>query len=136
MKKIKIVIVENDEDERYFMKQGFEGSGLFELVWQATNGDDLLEWLETNSTSLPDVILSDLNMPGKNGYDILDYINASPVYSKVPVIVTSCSTLNTTVNRCFAKGAADFVPKPETLLEYTPFVQSLHKQIHQKQLVK
>lgn len=136
MKKIKIVIVENDEDERFFMKQGFEGSDVFELVGQLTNGDDLLEWLETHRTALPDVILSDLNMPGKNGYDILDYVKANPAYSKVPVIVTSCSTLNSTINRCIAKGAADFVPKPDTLLEYEPFVQSLHHQIQQKQLVR
>ncbi|HWJ90446.1 MAG TPA: hypothetical protein VNR87_05005, partial [Flavisolibacter sp.] len=62
MKKYKIIIVENDEDERFFMKEGFDASGMFEIIAQMINGDALLEWLEENPGTLPDVILSDLNM--------------------------------------------------------------------------
>jgi hypothetical protein len=38
MKKYKIIIVENDEDEQLFMKEGFETVDLFEIVGQVTNG--------------------------------------------------------------------------------------------------
>ena len=67
MKKYKIIIVENDEDEQMFMKEGFDSAGLFDIVGQVKNGDTLFEWLDENKNALPDIILSDLNMPGKNG---------------------------------------------------------------------
>lgn len=65
LKKIKMLIVEDNEDERFFMKEGFAQTGLYEITGEAGNGNEMLELLSRSSSSLPDVILSDLNMPGK-----------------------------------------------------------------------
>jgi len=40
-KKIKMLIVEDNEDERFFMKEGFIQSGLFEIVGEAEDGNEL-----------------------------------------------------------------------------------------------
>jgi len=136
MIKYKIVIVENDEDEQFFMKEGFDAAGLFEIVAQLSNGDALFEWLAENKTQLPDIILSDLNMPGKNGYDILEGINADPAYMHIPVIITSTSSAKIMIDRCKALGAADYLVKPDTFVAYTPFAKDLHKLIQERQLVK
>lgn len=136
MKKYKIVLVENDEDEQVFMKEGFDAAGLFEIVAQVRNGDTLFEWLHENKNSLPDVILSDLNMPGKNGYDVINEIKTSPVYMHIPVVITSTSSTKTIIEKCLASGAADYVVKPETFVEYVPYVQNLYRRIEEKQLVK
>ncbi|MER3464718.1 MAG: hypothetical protein C4329_10250 [Chitinophagaceae bacterium] len=66
MKKYRIIVVENDEDEQFFMREGFKTADLFKLVEMFKNDDILLEWLEAHRNHLPDIILSDLNMPGKN----------------------------------------------------------------------
>ena len=136
MKTYSIIIVENDEDEQVFMKEGFESHGLFRIVAMLRNGDELAEWLEAHPAGLPDLILSDLNMPGKNGYDIIDEMKANPVYAGVPVIITSTSSTPTIINKCLTKGAADYVVKPETFIEYVPYVERLYKRIEEKQLVK
>ncbi len=125
----RIIIVENDEDEQMFMKEGFDQSGLFEIISQAFNGDKLFEWLETNPAELPDAILSDLNMPGKNGYDIITAINTNPAYQHIPVVITSTSSTKTTIDRCRQLGAADFIVKPDTFNEYVPFAKKLHRVI-------
>src|SRR5947209_11663235 len=83
MKKIKLIIVENDKDEQDFMEEGFRESELFDLVTLVRNGDELFEFLESNTHQLPEIILSDLNMPGKNGYDILHTIRENPVYAHI-----------------------------------------------------
>src|SRR4051812_19512848 len=98
MIKYKIIIVENDEDEQFFMKEGFDNAGLFQIMAQVRNGEGLLEWLHNNETNLPDVILSDLNMPGKNGYDIINEIRSSPSYHQIPVIITSTSSTKTIID--------------------------------------
>jgi CheY-like chemotaxis protein len=136
MKKYKIIIVENDEDERMFMKEGFDAAGMFSIVGQVNNGDDLFEWLNENENNLPDVILSDLNMPGKNGYDIIDEVRNTAAWSHIPVIITSTSSTKTIIEKCLAKGASDYIVKPETFVEYVPYVKNLHRRIEEKELVK
>lgn len=136
MKKYKIIIVENDEDEQLFMKEGFDATGLFHIVAQPKNGDALLEWLGDNQHALPDIILSDLNMPGKNGYDVINDIRREPLYSHIPVIITSTSSTKSIIDKCLAFGAADYLIKPDTFVEYVPYVKNLYKLIEEKQLVK
>ena len=135
MKKYSIIIVENDEDEQFFMKEGFDDSGLFDIIAQVTNGDHLLEWLKEHPSNKPDLILSDLNMPGKNGYDILDEINSNPKWEGIPVIITSTSSTKSIMDKCLAKGAAEYIVKPETFIEYKPFVQQLFEVVKEKKLV-
>ena len=136
MKKYKVIIVENDEDEQFFMKEGFDDSGLFEIMAQVKNGDLLMEWLASHEDSLPDVILSDLNMPGKNGYDIIEEVTGNERYAHIPVIITSTSSTTTIINKCLAMGAAEYLVKPETFVAYKPFAENLHQRIEQRQLVK
>lgn len=136
MKKYKIIIVENDEDERIFMKEGFDAADMFEIITQVQNGDALLEWLNENKNNLPDIILSDLNMPGKDGYDIIKEIKNSADWSHIPVIITSTSSTKTIMDKCLSQGASDYVVKPETFVQYLPYVKDLYKRIEKKDLVK
>jgi CheY-like chemotaxis protein len=135
MKQYKIIIVENDPDEQFFMKESFDTVDLFQILAQVKNGDDLFDWLEMND-ELPDVILSDLNMPGKNGYDILEGIRTSPVWSHIPVIITSTSSTGSIIDKCLNAGAADYIIKPDTFIDYRSFVNRLYDVIEGKQLVK
>jgi CheY-like chemotaxis protein len=136
MKKYRIIIVENDDDEQVFMKEGFDAAGLFDIIAQLRNGDTLFEWLSDNKHTLPDVILSDLNMPGKNGYDVINEVKTNPLYSHIPVVITSTSSTKTFIDKCIAMGAADYIVKPDTFVEYVPYVKNLYKRIEEKQLVK
>ena len=130
--KIKLVIVENDDDEREFMREGFAESGKFDIMALVKNGDLLLEWL-SKSPVRPQVILSDLNMPGKNGYDIIEQMR---VYENgpIPVIITSTSTTRSIIAKCLDKGAADYIVKPDTFIEYHAFAHRLYEIIITKGL--
>jgi CheY-like chemotaxis protein len=136
MKKYRIVTVENDEDEQFFMKEGFDKANLFEVIAQLKNGDELYAWMQENRHNLPEVILSDLNMPGKNGYDILDDVRNDPTITHIPVIITSTSYTKSIIEKCFSKGAAEYLVKPDTFIEYVPFINNLYRVIQDKQLVK
>lgn len=132
----RIIIVENDEDEQMFMQEGFASANLFEIITVVRNGDALFEWLTENPAKLPDIILSDLNMPGKNGYDVIQGVTSSPVWGHIPVIITSTSSMRTIIDKCLALGAAEYLVKPDTFIEYEHYVRQLHKLIGEKQLVK
>jgi CheY-like chemotaxis protein len=134
MRKYKIIIVENDEDERFFMLDSFNELGLFDIAAMVANGNELFEWLDANSANLPDLILSDLNMPGKNGYDIIQHLKAHEAYKRIPIVITSTSSAQIAIDKCLELGADDYMPKPDTFIEYGPFIENLHKLIEGKSL--
>jgi CheY-like chemotaxis protein len=129
-KKISIVIVENDEDEREFMKAGFEASGKFNILAMLRNGDLLIEWMKKGKIR-PNVVLSDLNMPGKNGYDIIEFMKQEGI----PVVITSTSTTQSIIKKSLASGAAEYMVKPDTFIEYQPFADRLHHTLLTKGIV-
>jgi CheY-like chemotaxis protein len=126
-KKVSIVVVENDEDEQFFIKQQFEASGLFILKAMVKNGDELFEWMETHPDEQPELILSDLNMPGMNGIQILREIRHSSVFSNIPVVITSTSTVKQVMEDCLENGALAYLVKPETFIDYSIFAEQLYQ---------
>jgi len=125
MKNIKIILVENDEDEQFFMKEAFEKNDVFTILAFACNGNELMTILNENDDHLPDLILSDLNMPGKNGYDILKELKADQKFAHIPIIITSTSSLKPVIDNCMKLGAAKFIQKPDTFVEYDDYVKRL-----------
>lgn len=132
MHNCKIVLIENDEDERFFMKEAFVNSGLFDVVAEFRNGDPLMEWLKTEPASRPDVILSDLNMHGKNGYEVIQDIKSSADFSEIPVVITSTSQIRSIIDRCLSLGADDYLVKPEVFTNYEDFVVELHRRLNRE----
>lgn len=124
MNKPNIIIVENDIDEQLFIQEGFAESGLFHILAVAKNGEELFEQLQEKEP-LPDLILSDLNMPGKNGYDILKEIKADERLAHIPVVITSTSSIAPVIDKCLSLGACCFLQKPELFIEYATFAQKL-----------
>ena len=128
-RKFKILLVEDDEDERFFMKEGFTSTGLFDIIADAGNGEELLALINKADFSLPEIILSDLNMPGKNGYDILSEIRNKPCLSHIPVFIVSTASCSHSAEKCKRLGAHSFFTKPDTFLEYDQFAQALYNTV-------
>ena len=127
MNKFKILIAENDEDEQDFLREGFDSSDYFEIIAMASNAKGLFRILEESKSNLPDLILTDLNMDGQNGYDVLRFMNSHPLFSRVPVIVYSGSLLESVVTKCLELGAKHVVMKPSSLDGYQRFPSQLYE---------
>lgn len=127
MNKLRILIAENDEDEQDFLREGFEAANFFDIMAFAGNANQLFKILEGSPADLPDLILTDLNMEGQNGYDVLRYINSNDRFKHVPVIVYSGSLLDTVVIKCTELGALQVVMKPSSLDGYQKFPAQLYE---------
>ena len=128
-KKIKVLLVEDNEDERLFMKEGFVASGLYEVVAEAANGNEMLELFQQPNFSFPELVLSDLNMPGKNGYDVIKDIKADATLADIPVVIVTTAPRFPFAERCKQLGACAYYTKPDTFLEYRSFAANIHQQI-------
>ena len=62
--------------------------------------------------NLPDLIISDLNMPEMSGEEFLVYLKANDMFSHIPVLILSSVESSSNRIRLFEEGAEDFILKP------------------------
>ncbi|MNK49265.1 Response regulator rcp1 [compost metagenome] len=66
----------------------------------------------SDSPVIPSVIFLDLNMPGKNGFDVLQELRNSEDKKDIPVVIYSTSSEPGNIERCLSLGANCFITKP------------------------
>ena len=88
-------------------KEGFE-------VLNVKSGNEVLKALKS---FIPDLVLLDLILPGKSGFEVMEEINADPQAPKVPVIVISNLGQDTDLARGKELGATDYVIKARTTID-------------------
>ena len=111
------------------MKEGFTATGLYEVVAEAGNGDELVELFKAPSFSMPEMVLSDMNMPGKNGYDVLRDVRSNGLLPQVPVIILSVAPSVPYGEKCRQLGACAYFTKPDTFLDYPVFAQQIYDRV-------
>ena len=103
-----ILLIEDDHDDQFIFKEAIGKCADARLVHIANNGKEALDWLNT-STTLPDLIFSDINMPMMNGIDCYSEILKIPAICKVPVIFLSSDT--SAIENVGKLGAKMFIKK-------------------------
>lgn len=125
--KYSVFIVDDDEDDRESIKDAFlENKHHYNYVFMK-NGDQLLEYLVTNPPQDNTVILLDLNMPGKDGRDILKEIKNKQDLKPIPVIVLTTSSSEKDKKASYELGANCFVTKPDSYNDLVDITNSIAK---------
>lgn len=118
MQVYKIVILDDDLDEVLLLRDCFREKGI-EFVKYFIDGEKCMHYLESCiREELPNVIITDLNMPRVSGYDFLKWIKARERYQHIPVVVYSTSNLERYISLCLEMGAKDYFVKPRLVAEY------------------
>jgi len=119
MTKQPILIAEDDADDRYLIQTAFSEIGYPEQIDFVENGIEVFSYLDNIYTSnnneekaLPGFILLDLNMPKKDGREVLKELKQHPVFKKIPVIVFTTTKNEIEIKRCYELGANSYVVKP------------------------
>ena len=112
----KIWIADDDEAIRIVLEESLNEAGYKTKVFET--GDGLVKQLETES---PDLIITDIQMPGMLGYDVLKHINNN--FEDLPVIVMTAFADMQAAIESFGGGAFEYVPKPFDLEEAIQIVE-------------
>jgi len=73
----------------------------------------------------PDLVVLDLNLPIRDGRQVLSDIKADPALQKIPVVIFTTSQANSDVSRSYELGANCYLRKPGNLAEFVAVVQSM-----------
>lgn len=110
-KKQKVLLIEDDHFLRKIYKNKLVLAG-FEFI-EAING---IEGLHKVVYEKPDLVLLDLILPRKNGFDVLIEMKKNKKTRNIPVIILSNLGQETDIKRGFALGAQEYLIKPEISL--------------------
>ena len=112
----KIWIADDDEAIRIVLEESLNEAGFDTKVFDT--GDGLVKQLESES---PDLIITDIQMPGMLGYDVLKHINNN--FEDLPVIVMTAFADMQAAVESFGGGAFEYIPKPFDLEEAIQIVK-------------
>ncbi len=113
-----ILIADDDIDDRLFMERALRQNGFAQAVNFVEDGEDLMDYLRQSGRYdgqqlvYPNLLILDLNMPRKNGFQALAEIKADPALRRLPVIVMSTSSADEDVLKTYNLGVNSFVIKP------------------------
>lgn len=116
---LNILLAEDEDTDALFLIQALEGSAVSKTVHHVRDGEQALHFLrntgEHEAAPRPSIILLDINMPKKNGYEVLDEIKADERLKVIPVIVISGSSDPEDVRKSYRHQAAAYVTKSKCL---------------------
>ncbi|MBP1930970.1 response regulator transcription factor [Ammoniphilus resinae] len=115
-----ILVVDTDEVVREFVRLRLELQGY--AVSEAKDGH---EALEKYSLMSPDLIITELNLPILDGYQLMNQINKRDSKSGKVIVLTD-KHLSSHMNRAFELGAADYITKPFSISELTWRIKKLN----------
>ncbi|HET7471127.1 MAG TPA: type II/IV secretion system protein [Gemmatimonadales bacterium] len=103
----KVLLVEDEDQLRRVMKDLLEREGY--VVSEARDGIQALDQVDRYA---PDIIVLDLNLPGIDGYSVLQQLRSRPATRTIPVMVLTAKGEEDNEVRVFELGADDFITKP------------------------
>jgi two-component system chemotaxis response regulator CheY len=96
-------------------------------VVKKLNGREALDWMQEGN--LPDIIVSDLNMPELDGFELLKHLKSSGLYEDIPVIILSSTDNTIDKVKCLKMGADDYIVKPFNPEELDARVNNIIKRV-------
>lgn len=105
-----VFYADDDADDLDFFKEAVEEiQGNFDVVTH-NRGDKLLSALQ-NPPPMPQIIFLDLNMPGKNGFEVLQEIRLTESFKEIPVVIFSTSGDEGSISKSRNLGASFYIQK-------------------------
>ena len=124
MSKITIFYVDDDKDDLEYFENAMSTIDENVEIYTHNQPECLLTALD-NPPPHPHLLFVDLNMPGINGFEILENVRKSPVHKTLPVVIFSTSTDNDVIKKSKELGANYYLPKPSSYLHLKKSLQHI-----------
>ncbi|HLU88899.1 MAG TPA: response regulator [Cyclobacteriaceae bacterium] len=116
MRAIQILLVEDNEGDIVLTKEAFEDASLSYNINVARDGKEGMQYLEKKGkfadAETPDMVLLDINLPKKNGHEVLHFIKSNDSLKHIPVIMLTTSNSENDVEKSYKNHANCHIIKP------------------------
>ena len=126
-----ILLIEDMPADRRLLQEAFDETGgniTLRSTATAEAGLDMLRERKADTmSSLPDLIITDLNLADQSGRDVLAIVRNDSELACLPVVVLSGSNEELAVNQCYAAGANAFLQKPTEFSEWVSLAETISR---------
>ncbi|MEO7297676.1 MAG: response regulator [Verrucomicrobiota bacterium] len=125
-----ILLAEDDSGDVLLMKHALEKAGVTHPMNVVSDGEEAIFYIQGTGAfadrqthPFPSVLLLDLNMPKKSGFEVLQWIRSQNEFKRLPVVVLSTSNQEQDVRKAYDLGANSYLTKPSNFDELVEMVK-------------
>lgn len=127
-KPIEILLVEDNPGDVRLTREALKDGKVLNRLSVVTDGVEAMEYLRRKgqyaAAPRPDVILLDLNLPRKDGREVLAELKTDPDLKRIPVVVLTTSDAEKDVLKAYDLHANCYITKPMDLMQFTTVVRA------------
>lgn len=128
-KAIEILLVEDSPGDARLAQEAFEDSKMVNILNIVIDGVEAMDYLykkgKYKDATTPDLILLDLNLPKKDGREVLEEIKTSVDLKRIPVVILTTSTAEEDIIKSYNLHANCYITKPIDLGQFMKVVKSI-----------
>jgi CheY-like chemotaxis protein len=129
MKTIHILLVEDNDGDILLTTEALEDSKIINKVSVVKDGKEALNFLKRadgyENKELPDLVLLDVNLPKKNGHEVLHFIKGNAELRHIPVIMLTTSSSQTDIDKAYNNYVNCYITKPVDAGEFIEAVTKI-----------
>ena len=131
MKPIEILLVEDNPGDARLTREALAHSKVKNNLHHAKDGEEAIAFLRRqgpySDAPTPDLVLLDLNLPRRDGREVLEDIKNDPALMTIPVVILTSSQAEEDILRSYRLHANCFITKPVDLEQLTKVVQGIEQ---------
>ena len=126
---VNILLVEDDPGDAELTREGFKEAKMLTRLHTVDDGIKAMNFLRREppytDAVRPDLILLDLNLPRKNGQDVLREIKSDENLKRTPVVVLTTSSADMDILGCYDLGVNCYISKPVRFEDFIRVIRSI-----------
>ncbi len=124
----RIMLIEDSDDDYYATKRALLSSYAESDLIRFVTAEEGIYYLNEHAGTMPNLILMDLNLPGKNGIAATREIKATPKLKDIPVVMLSSSQKAQDIADAYEAGVMQFLHKSSDVMVYFNHIRDVTKQ--------
>lgn len=127
VRSLNVLVVEDSPADVRLIQEALKNATVPVQITVAHDGVEAMNYLHDSDggVGLPDLMLLDLNLPRKNGREVLAEVKTSPSLKQIPVLVMTSSRSDDDINQAYALNANCYITKPYDFHDYVSVVRSI-----------
>ncbi len=124
---VKVVIAEDNEGHTSLIRKNLKRAGIKNEIIEFQDGVETMNYFNENiedSSHSPHLLILDLKMPKKNGFEVLEELKQDNIQKDIPVIVLTTTDDPREIKKCHRLGCSNYITKP---IDYEEFVDTITK---------
>lgn len=128
-----VLLAEDDENDVYFLERAFQQVKIPHPIFRVADGDEAIRYLagageyeDRTKFPLPGLMLLDLKMPRKNGFEVIEWVRNQPGLRRLPLVVFTSSKEQPDLRQAYDLGANTYLVKPVKFEDLVELVRAIN----------